>query len=297
MPLNQFEDVNAWRLIRYIPTMGLELTKADNKTQGATMELNLTSSAAFDFACVNDEDSTGDPNFPYQVVSKFRFTSWLDSTVTEKEKAHQVNFSGGSDTYLHFLKEFESHKESGLPISPAIRMEGLGDKPLGSTLVLKYPKFSKAKVEFDKDKKRAIWTLNIEDYEDDYLAIAFEDDQWGGDLPLNMVHSGTTSHWHRFKIERDGNNQVVIPIDLTQFDKNQLLAQMHMFDGTVELYPKLSFLCQTDESLLFPESSGVKGAIAQDLLNKFKPDNFQFYSKSNSDIERLVLTNDYIEGL
>jgi len=79
---------------------------------------------------------------------------------------------------------------------------------------------------------------------------------------------------------------VVIPIDLTQFDKNQLLAKMDMFDGSVELYPKLSFLCQTDESLLFPESSGVEGAFTQGLLNKFKPDNFQFYSKSNSDIER-----------
>ncbi len=78
----------------------------------------------------------------------------------------------------------------------------------------------------------------------------------------------------------------MIPIDLTQFDKNQLLAKMDMFDGSVELYPKLSFLCQTDESLLFPESSGVEGAFTQGLLNKFKPDNFQFYSKSNSDIER-----------
>ena len=289
--------MNAWRLIRYTPTMGLKFTNPDNPTQGASMELNPTSSAAFDFACINMENSIRKSQFPHQVVSKFRFTSWLDSTVTEKEKEHQVNFSDGSDTYLHFLKEFEAHKENGLPISPAIRMEGLGDKPLGSTLVLKYPKFSKAKVEFDKDKKRAIWTLNIEDYEDDYLAIAFEDDQWGSDTPLNMEHSGNTSHWHRVKIERDGGNKVVIPIDLTKFDKSQLLAQMDMFDGSVELYPKLSFLCQTDESLLVPSSFGATGAFIENTLNKYKPDSFQFYSQNDSAIERLVLTKEYIEGL
>ena len=89
----------------------------------------------------------------------------------------------------------------------------------------------------------------------------------------------------------------MIPIDLTQFDKAQLLDQMNYVDRSVELYPKLSFICQTDESLLIPASFGAKGVFIGNTLNKYKPDSFQFYSKSNSAIERLVLTKEYIEGL
>ena len=89
----------------------------------------------------------------------------------------------------------------------------------------------------------------------------------------------------------------MIPIDLTQFDKDQLLDQMNYVDRSVELYPKLSFLCQTDESLLSPASFGATGAFIGNTLNKYKPDSFQFYSQSDSAIERLVLTKEYIEGL
>ena len=100
--------------------------------------------------------------------------------------------------------------------------------------------------------------------------------------------------WHRLKIERDQSNKVIVVIDLTKFDKQQLLDQMDVFDGSVELYPKLSFICQTDESLLVPEYFGVMGNLIQDKLNKYKPDNFQFYVKDSDRLERLKLDKEYI---
>lgn len=76
---------------------------------------------------------------------------------------------------------------------------------------------------------------------------------------------------------------------------------MDFVDRSVELYPKLSFICQTDESLLIPkwfnpETNLVLG-LAEGMLNQYKPDSFQFYTRNDSAIERLVLTKEYIEGL
>ena len=81
--------------------------------------------------------------------------------------------------------------------------------------------------------KRAIWTLDIADFKDDYLALAFSDDQWGVDENLKLDFGSGESHWHRLKIERDEKNKVIVPIDLSKFNKQQLLDQMDVFDGSV----------------------------------------------------------------
>jgi hypothetical protein len=233
-------------------------------------------------------------DFPHKVQSSFRFTTWLDGSIKASDKDHQIDLSQGSDTYLHFIKEFEANKKTGLELAPTIRMEGLTDRPLQGSVILKYPKLNSARVELDKDKKRAIWTLDIADFKDDYLALAFSDDQWGVDENVKLDFGNGESHWHRLKIERDQNNKVIVVIDLTKFDKLQLLEQMDVFDGSVELYPKLSFICQTDESLLVPEYFGATGNFIQDKLNKYKPDDFQYYLKDSDRLERLKLDKDYI---
>ena len=176
-------------------------------------------------------------------------------------------------------------------------MEGLTDRPLQGSLILKYPKLNSAKVELDSDKKRVIWTLDIANFKDDYLALAFSDDQWGADENVLMDYGNGESHWHRLKIERDQNNKVVVPIDLSKFNKQQLLDQMNLLDDTVELYPKLSFICQTDESQLIPDFFGVTGRFIQEKLNKYKPDDFQFYVKDSDRIARLKLEKDFIINL
>lgn len=290
------DQVHAWRLIKYTPTEGFEWNADEdfNPQQGASVELNPTSQAAFDLDCLNIEDSTGDIDFPHKVQSSFRFTTWLDDSVSASDKDHQIDLSQGSDTYLHFIKEFEANKKSGLKLAPAIRMEGLTDRSLQGSVILKYPKLNSARVELDKNKKRAIWTLDITDFKDDYLALAFSDDQWGVDENLKLDFGNGESHWHRLKIERDENNKIIVPIDLSKFNKQQLLDQMGVFDGSVELYPKLSFICQTDESQLIPEYFGVTGKLIQEKLNKYKPDDFQFHVKDTDRLERLKLDKDFI---
>ena len=290
------DQVHAWRLIKYTPTAGFEWSADEdfNPQQGTSVELNPTSQAAFDLDCLNVEDSTNLPRFPHKVQSSFKFTTWLDDSVSASEKDQQIDLSQGSDTYLHFIKEFEANKKTGLELAPTIRMEGLTDRPLQGSVILKYPKLNSARVELDKDKKQAIWTLDITDFKDDYLALAFSDHQWGVDENLKLDFGNGESHWHRLKIERDQNNKLIVVIDLTKFDKQQLLDQMDVFDGSVELYPKLSFICQTDESQLLPRFFGAAGRFIEERVNKYKPDNFQFYVKNTDRLERLKLDKDYI---
>ena len=69
---------------------------------------------------------------------------------------------------------------------------------------------------------------------------------------------------------------------------------MDVFDGSVELYPKLSIICQTDESQLLPRFFGAAGRFIEERVNKYKPDNFQFYVKNTDRLERLKLDKDYI---
>lgn len=302
------DEVYAWRLIKYTPTVAIPFLVDDDTdfSGGSTMELNPTSKAAFDLACVNNENSTGNTEYPHAVKTKVRFTAHLPKNTDKAIAEYQVDFSQASDTYLHFLKEFKDSADSdaeGIELSPQIRLEGMTDRKAES-IILKYPQLKSVDIirpsNISSGDSKVIFKCDVTHYNDDYIAFAFSDDQWSADEDLlytstNGAENETTnrpSHWNLVSINNSANStgsrrtgdSIELEIDLANFDLNQLSEQIDRIDGSLEIYLKLSFVGAIDQS------------IGVGTLDKYKQDEFLF--AGNADIKkRLILTAEEIKAL